>query len=278
MRPILVKKIEKTKADPEGTIPFVKYHGAGNDFILIDQRETKYITTEETEKVRQLCDRHLGIGADGLMLIQYCDDFDFEMIYFNPDGSLGMFCGNGARCIVAFAKALGVIRNKARFKAADGSHFAFILEDNWVELKMGDVTDIETVENDFFLNTGTDHYVTFVEDAYQIDVNTEGKKIRNNERFKTAGVNVNFVSESENGFRIATFERGVEAETLACGTGITAAAICFAIKKEQKVRFPIKIQAKGGNLEVRFEKKEDTYSELWLCGPTKKVYDGKIIL
>jgi diaminopimelate epimerase len=278
VRPILVKKIEKIKADPEGTIPFVKYHGAGNDFILLDQREMKYITTDDSEKVRQLCDRHMGIGADGLMLIQNHEDCDFEMIYFNPDGSLGMFCGNGARCIVAFAKALGMIRNKARFIAADGMHFAFILEDNWVELKMGDVSEIAHIENDFFLNTGTDHYVTFVEDAFQIDVNIEGKKIRNNARFKEKGVNVNFVSMTENGFRIATYERGVEAETLACGTGITAASICYAIKNEQKVAFPIKIQAKGGNLEVRFEKQQDTYTELWLCGPTQKVYDGKIIL
>ncbi len=278
MRPLLIKQIQKKIEDPEGTIPFTKYHGAGNDFILIDQREKKYIDTSDSEKVRQLCDRHFGIGADGLMLLQYCDDCDFEMIYFNPDGSLGMFCGNGARCIVAFAKLLQVIRHKARFKAADGMHFAFILEDDSVELKMGDVNEIEINKDFYFLNTGTVHYVKFVADAYKIDVNLEGKKIRHSKRFEKDGVNVNFVNPTENGICIATFERGVEAETLACGTGITAAAICNYLNNPIDKNKNIDVLAKGGNLQVRFETDGKSFRELWLCGPTKLVYAGKIVL
>jgi diaminopimelate epimerase len=259
-------------------IPFYKYQGAGNDFILLDQRQNEYLTKESHNEIKQLCDRRFGIGADGLMLLQNRDGFDFEMVYFNADGHESTMCGNGGRCIVSFAKKLGLIENKAFFLAIDGAHHAQINENgNWIELQMIDVKQVEQGQNFFVLNTGSPHYCTFTKSIAELNVFEEGRKIRYNERFAKDGININFIEILENGIKVATYERGVEAETLACGTGVTAAAIAFWLSQNNSSIREIPISTKGGNLSVRFA--PDGYigfKNIWLCGPATYVFEGKI--
>lgn len=256
-------------------IPFEKYHGTGNDFILIDQREKKYLTRRNTATIRQMCSRHFGIGADGLMFLQNKKGYDFEMIYFNSDGNESSMCGNGGRCISHFAHQLGIFRKEAKFLAIDGDHEAKVLKKNWVELKMGDVSQVEKGRGFFVLDTGSPHYVKFVKDVAKIDVNKKGSAIRYNERFRKEGINVNFVEPNGKGIKIATYERGVENETLSCGTGITAAAISYALRQmKSHSNFSIPIEAKGGNLEVKFEIEKNTFKNIWLCGEATFVFKG----
>lgn len=259
-------------------IIFYKYQGAGNDFILIDQRENQILTRADQITIEKLCDRRFGIGADGLMLLQNKEGFDFEMIYFNADGRESTMCGNGGRCIVAFAKKLGIIDENTYFLAIDGAHHAKINNDgNWVELQMIDVKQIEQGQDYFVLNTGSPHYVTFVKDFEHLNVFNEGRNVRYNERFKKEGINVNFISPTENGIKVATYERGVEDETLSCGTGVTAAAISYWMSQNDHSLREIKIETKGGNLAVRLE--PDGYMgfrNIWLCGPATYVFEGKV--
>lgn len=259
-------------------LTFYKYQGAGNDFILIDQRETQFLTRADQTIIEQLCNRRFGIGADGLMLLQYKEGFDFEMIYFNADGRESSMCGNGGRCIVAFAKKLGIINENTYFLAIDGSHQANINDvGNWVELHMIDVKKIEQGDEFFVLNTGSPHYVTFVEDFAALNVFEEGRKVRYSERFKEEGININFIATAKNGIKVATYERGVEDETLSCGTGVTAAAISYWLSQNDTSLREIKIETKGGNLAVRLE--PDGYigfKNIWLCGPAGFVFEGKI--
>lgn len=255
---------------------FYKYQGTGNDFIMIDQREMQYLTRHDVSKIEHLCNRRFGIGADGLILLQHHADYDFEMIYFNADGRESSMCGNGGRCIVAFAKQLGIIKDKARFLAIDGEHEAILRPDGWVELKMGDVLDVESGTDFFYLNTGSPHYVTFVDDVETFDVVGEGRAIRNSTRFALEGTNVNFVEPRGGGITVATYERGVEDETLSCGTGVTAAAIAFYLQAEDKQRTCIPIESKGGSLEVRFEPKGEGFENIWLSGPAEFVFTGEI--
>lgn len=268
---------------------FYKYQGAGNDFVLVDQRKQQALNRDDAHKIAFLCDRHFGIGADGLILLQNHDALDFEMVYFNADGRESTMCGNGGRCIAAFAKHLG-IQNKAgiyHFLAIDGEHQAALPYSTgpggeWVELKMNDVSLIEDVESancpTFILNTGSPHYVRFVKDTDILDVKQEGRAVRYSERFEKEGINVNFVREKEGRLLIRTYERGVEDETLACGTGVTAAAIAsFIDGKKSPGKQEIPVRARGGDLMVRFTAQENgSFTDIWLCGPAQKVFQGNI--
>ncbi len=284
------------------TIPFFKYQGTGNDFVLLDQRETTYLTKKDTETIRQICDRRFGIGGDGLMFLQKKEGFDFEMVYFNADGTEGSMCGNGGRCLTAFAHYLGVFKEKCTFLAIDGAHEAVVASQPpkgvtlsplgsgvWVELKMIDVA-INSIEqgNDYFLmNTGSPHYVVLVEDLTNINIYDNGRAIRYSERFAKEGVNVNFVEIApspqppegeERGIEVATYERGVEDETFSCGTGVTAAAIAYHLKTGGGTDVPIK--TKGGQLAVHFSKNTEggLFENVWLCGPATQVFGGNITI
>jgi diaminopimelate epimerase len=257
-------------------LDFRKYHGAGNDFILVDDRAGADFPTNDVEWIARLCDRHFGIGADGLILLRNHPAYDFEMIYFNSDGRPSTMCGNGGRCIVAFARDLGIIRTaECRFLAADGPHGARLLPNGRVALQMTDVAEIETGEDFFFLDTGSPHYVRFVTDLAGVAVVPAARAIRYGDRFRTAGTNVNFVEPLATGLRIATYERGVEDETLACGTGVTAAALAHAARHKQYGPQAITVQAKGGMLEVRFDYRADAgFQNVWLHGPAEFVFSG----
>jgi diaminopimelate epimerase len=258
-------------------IPFYKYQGAGNDFIMIDQRVHQYISLSDKELVNAMCDRRFGIGADGLILLENgSDGQDFQMIYFNADGSQSSMCGNGGRCIVAFANYLKCIQHTCTFNAIDGLHDAKVVKKDWIELKMIEVNTVEIGNDYYLLNTGSPHFVVFVEDIDDIDVYENGREIRYSARFKKQGVNVNFVEilPDGKGIQVATYERGVEAETFSCGTGVTAAAIAYYLKSNNnQTKIPIK--TKGGNLEVSFDHTKEThFSNIWLCGPATKVFKG----
>ena len=254
-------------------IHFYKYQGAGNDFVIIDGRHYKPELT--TEQIKFLCDRRFGIGADGLMLLGLHSAYDFEMIYFNSDGNESTMCGNGGRCLVAFAQKIAVIKHKTTFMAVDGLHLAEILDNNWVSLKMLDVSEIEIHENSYFLNTGSPHYVQFTNNLENKDVYSDGKKIRYSERFKNAGTNVNFVEIQDNKLFVRTYERGVENETLACGTGVTAAALASVLQTNSSAT-SFDIKALGGNLKVFFEKQGSGFKNIWLQGPATFVFEGNI--
>ena len=247
-----------------------KYQGTGNDFVLIDNREKTISLT--TEQIKWLCDRRFGIGADGLMLLELEPGIDFKMVYFNSDGNESSMCGNGGRCITAFAKRLGIISTDAKFLAIDGIHEAKITNDI-VSLKMNDVRQVEVGEDFFYLNTGSPHYVKFVNDIENVNVFEEGKKIRYNNRFATEGTNVNFIEKKDNELFVRTYERGVEDETLSCGTGVTAAALIAAFKGQSTDRNSCLIKTLGGNLNVKFEKVlESTFYNIWLEGPATFVF------
>lgn len=255
------------------SIYFYKYHGAGNDFVIIDNR-TMTFDADNFSLVARMCDRRFGIGADGLMLLQDHPRLDFEMRYFNSDGKEASMCGNGGRCIVAFAGKLGIFVKKTNFMAVDGEHRAVLENDGEVNLKMGDVNSIEINGDDYFLNTGSPHFVRFVKSLKNLDVISEGKAVRYSARFRETGTNVNFALLDEGNLTVYTYERGVEDETLACGTGITASALCAALRSGlQTGKFPVK--AKGGMLTVAFEKTGQGFGNIWLKGPVAYVFEGK---
>jgi len=256
-------------------IPFFKYQGTGNDFVLIDNRKKTWLTRSDIALVKKMCDRKFGIGADGLILLQEKKGLDFEMIYFNSDGNESSMCGNGGRCIVSFAKHLGIIEDLCRFFAIDGEHQATIKNNNWVELKMSDVKTVKTAGDYFILNTGSPHCVVFVENLNAVDVVKKGRQIRNSKLFKKEGVNVDFVEPKNGNLHIATYERGVENETLSCGTGVTATALSNYLKHPQLPGTQVSIIAKGGQLSVRFQPNGGGgFQDIWLCGPTEQVFEG----
>jgi diaminopimelate epimerase len=256
---------------------FSKYQGTGNDFILIDNRN-KLFPRNENQLVAKLCDRKFGIGADGLMLLQPGDsETDFEMVYYNADGNESTMCGNGGRCIAAFAAKMGVVEKKSAFLAADGKHEAFLLKPDHVSLRMTDVRYVENHGDYFFLDTGSPHYVRFMDDIAGLDVVHEGRLVRYSRQFGEKGTNVNFVQDQGNQLFIRTYERGVENETLSCGTGTVAAAIAaFIRRKENGPSAVIPVQAPGGHLKVSFEHNQGQFTDIWLEGPAAFVFEGVI--
>ena len=252
---------------------FYKYQGTGNDFVMIDNRDD-FFPKENTDLVAKLCDRRFGIGADGLILLENDSETDFKMVYYNSDGNESSMCGNGGRCIVAFAKKLAIIKDKTTFIATDGLHFATI-ENDVVSLQMKDVDEVQIFENYVFLDTGSPHHVVFVDDLENLDVKTKGAKIRYSDLYGKSGSNVNFVKQTgENSFAIRTYERGVEDETLSCGTGATAVAIAMhKLKKVTSDKVLVKVM--GGELSIFFDKKE-SYKKVFLQGKAEYVFEGKI--
>lgn len=260
------------------TIKFSKYQGTGNDFIMILGDENPEFLPHSI-LIGQLCDRRFGIGADGLIIIKKRDELDFDVDYYNADGSQS-FCGNGARCSVQFSKDKGLITNFCKFWAIDGPHEAFFAENGDVKLRMNPVTSIETINDDqdaFVLDTGSPHYVKFCEIKSENIVEL-GRSIRFNERFKAHGINVNTASFIDDYIYVETYERGVEDETFSCGTGVTAVALAAA-ELQAKTSGITAIKTKGGDLRIHWQKKDDgTFDEIYLEGPAKKVYDGQIAL
>jgi len=253
---------------------FYKYQGTGNDFVMIDNRLEAF-DKNDSQLIAHLCSRRIGIGADGLILLESEPGYDFKMVYFNADGNESTMCGNGGRCIVAFADFLGIINRDTRFLAIDGPHLA-IIDSEHIELKMQDVSTISSNENYHLLDTGSPHYVALKSDLEAIDMNVEGAKIRYSEPFNTTGVNVNFAEKINNDtFAIRTYERGVEAETLSCGTGATAVAIAMFHSKQTTAN-AIHLQTQGGVLKVQFEPHSSSFTEVWLCGPANQVFKAEL--
>lgn len=252
---------------------FYKYQGTGNDFILIDNRDQQFPKNQPT--IERLCDRRFGIGGDGLILLEHDNASDFRMVYYNSDGNESTMCGNGGRCIVAFAHFLNVFDKKTSFYAIDGLHEAEI-DGNSVKLKMINVSEINKDGSNFVLNTGSPHFVQYVSDLKNLDVYKEGYAVRNSNTYKKEGINVNFVEKIGNSdLFVRTYERGVEDETFSCGTGATAAAL--ALMSEENTN-EVAIQVLGGKLKVYAEKDGDSFQNIWLEGPADQVFKGKISL
>lgn len=257
-------------------VSFFKYQGAGNDFIMVDNRDLAF-NHHQPARLARLCDRRFGVGGDGIMFLEYAEGFDFKMVYYNANGQPSSMCGNGGRCIVAFAKYLNVINIETNFLAVDGAHYAKISDSgDWVSLQM---IDVETVNKDggaYVINTGSPHYVKFDLAVADKNVFAEGRAIRYNDTYKAEGININFVEDKEDYLFVRTYERGVEDETYACGTGVTAVALANAIAKNQigKIETPIKVL--GGELNIKFEYDGKIFNNIFLEGPAKLVFEGKI--
>lgn len=256
------------------TINFHKYQATGNDFVIIDNRETKLSLTRE--QIAAICHPKFGVGADGLMLIENHPSLNFHLEYYNSDGSQSL-CGNGCRAAVQFASQLGLVNGSAKFTAFDGPHTAEILANKNIRLRMADVSGYEMIANDYFINTGSPHYIKFVTEIDNYPVFAEGQKVRYDHRFDPGGTNVNFVElQANNSIFVRTYERGVENETLSCGTGITAAALVASFKGYHS---PIAIKTLGGSLSVEFKSSQPgTFQEIYLIGPAKMVFKGQLEL
>lgn len=255
------------------TIEFYKYQGTGNDFVMIDNRDLQF--PKEKELIEKLCDRRFGIGGDGLILLEDDENSDFRMVYYNSDGNESTMCGNGGRCIVAFAHFLDIFENTATFEAVDGLHEAEI-HNGIVKLKMIDVAGINKDGDHSVLNTGSPHFVQYVEDLEHFKVYDQGNKIRNSATYRNEGINVNFVEEmGDHEIFVRTYERGVEDETFSCGTGATAAALVYLKDRDENM---VNVKVLGGNLKVYAEQHGGSFREVWLEGPAKQVFRGKIDL
>jgi len=256
-------------------IEFYKYQGTGNDFVMIDNR-LDFFPKNNIKLIERLCDRRFGIGADGLILLENDSETDFKMVYYNSDGNQSSMCGNGGRCLVAFANQLGVIENKTTFIATDGLHHASVGDDAIISLQMIDVDEIKINDSYTFLNTGSPHHVQIVEDLEHYNVKDNGAAIRYGELYGKKGSNVNFVKKiNDSEFSLRTYERGVEDETLACGTGATAVAIAMnAIGQTDKTS--INLNVEGGKLVVSFDKTGNHFTNVFLTGPAKFVFKGTI--
>lgn len=254
---------------------FYKYHGTGNDFIIIDQSENPELNLSD-QIIRFLCDRKLGIGADGLMVYYLCNGYDFGMTYFNSDGFESTMCGNGGRCLAAYWKSKGHSGNSVRFKGIDGEHIAQFLDADIIKLGMNDVNGLIKIEEGFAMNTGSPHFVSFVSNIDKLNVKEEGKRIRYSKEFAPDGVNVNFVEIKEGKIHIRTYERGVEDETLSCGTGSVAAAIATYLKTGPQAN-SFEIVAPGGILKVSFvQSGAGAFKEIFLEGSATFVFKGFI--
>jgi diaminopimelate epimerase len=255
---------------------FFKYQGAGNDFILIDNRDLSF-NHEQPALIEKLCNRRFGIGADGLMCLELIDGFDFKMVYYNADGKPSSMCGNGGRCIVAFAKHLGVIKEETNFLAVDGPHYAKIAESGeWVSLQM---IDVETVNRDadaYVINTGSPHYIKFDKSVADKNVFEEGRAIRYNPTYSKEGININFVEDKTDYLLVRTYERGVEDETYACGTGVTAVALADAVAKNKLGEHETAVKVLGGDITIKFSYDGKKFTNIFLEGPAVQVYEGII--
>ena len=256
-------------------LEFYKYQGTGNDFVMIDNR-SNFFPKENTQLVAHLCDRRFGIGADGLILLDSDTDTDFRMVYYNSDGNLSSMCGNGGRCLVAFAKKINVIQDETTFIATDGLHYATVAADGIVSLQMIDVAEINNTPEYSFLNTGSPHHVQLVSDIENYNVKENGAAIRYGALYGQQGSNINFVKKIDNTtFSLRTYERGVEDETLACGTGATAVAIAMNATGQTDLN-AINLNVEGGKLAVSFDKKDGKYTNVFLKGPAEFVFKGTI--
>ena len=255
-------------------VEFFKYQGTGNDFVILDNREDKYQLTKK--QINHICSRHFGVGADGLMLLGKKNGYDFEMIYYNADGNQSTMCGNGGRCLVKFASEQGIYKSTYHFIAIDGEHKAEIDSDGIIRLQMQNVDTVAYHNSYVVINTGSPHFVRFAPEVADIDVVSTGHEIRYSKEFAPDGINVNFVeSIAEDSIYVRTYERGVEDETLSCGTGVTAAALLSAHNENGFNRVEVKTQ--GGHLSVEFDKIDDKhYENIWLCGPAEFVFKGEI--
>ncbi|MDB4835045.1 diaminopimelate epimerase [Cyclobacteriaceae bacterium] len=255
-------------------IQFYKYQGTGNDFVMIDDRSSTFDAGNH-ELVARLCDRKFGVGGDGLILVREHADYDFEMIYFNADGYEGSMCGNGGRACVRFAHDLGIIGDQTTFIAVDGEHEASVTPEV-ISLKMIDVERVEQGTDFYYMDTGSPHYVEFLEENLsKTDVVTKGKAVRYNDRFKLEGTNVNFVEKvSDSSLFVRTYERGVEDETLSCGTGVTACVLASSYLGYQS---PVDVKVLGGDIQISFDKLSgEKFTNIYLTGPAEKVFEGTI--
>lgn len=258
-------------------LQFSKYQGTGNDFVMIDNR-SDFFPKEDSQLIARLCNRRFGIGADGLILLEKDAATDFKMVYYNADGNQSTMCGNGGRCLVAFAKDIKVIKNTTSFTAIDGLHHATITANGNVSLQMIDVEKVAIEDGYTFLNTGSPHHVQLQDNLVNMDVKTEGAALRYGNLYGTEGSNINFVQKIDNStFALRTYERGVEDETLACGTGATAVAIAMYATK-QTTETNLKIKVEGGELEVSFDANAFNFTNVFLKGPAKFVFKGEIEL
>jgi len=254
-------------------IAFEKYHGTGNDFVIIDNR-TIALSDDHLDLFRKMCDRHFGIGADGLMLIQEVADADFEMVFYNPDRSKSL-CGNGSRCAIKFAHALGMISKSGVMRTTDGLHDFKMNLDQTISVKMNDISEYKKVEEHWFIDSGSPHIISSKQDVRQIDLINEGRTWRYDPRFETInGANVNFVDvdEKDGSFAVRTYERGVEAETLSCGTGVTAIALALAL--DNKAKDTAILHTRGGELTVKFKLENKVFTNIWLQGAAEKIFTG----
>ena len=256
---------------------FHKYHGTGNDFILVDNRTGAYQPGEQT--IARLCDRHFGIGADGLILLNDSPGYDFGMSYYNSDGRESTMCGNGGRCIIAFADFLSLTKIESRFMAVDGAHEGVVLSKKenlyYVRIRMSDVVSFGEWNGKITVNTGSPHLLCDAEDIHQIDIREDARPLRYDEDFMPDGINVNFVQDCGDHLSIRSYERGVEDETLSCGTGVTAAALYHARQKNLK-EGRIAVLTMGGILHVNFKATMTGFTDIWLEGPAQRVFEGVI--
>jgi len=252
-------------------IHFYKYQATGNDFVIIDNRAGQYPLS--IGQIMKLCDRKFGVGCDGVMIIEEDPEFDFKLSYYNGDGTQSL-CGNGSRAAVKIASDLGMIKGKTTFNAYDGPHEAVVLADDIIKLKMNDVKELKNIDNGISVNTGSPHFVKFVDTLQDYPVTPEGRAIRYSPSFHPIGTNANFVEElGDNTLFVRTYERGVEEETLSCGTGVTASALAASLKGYTS---PVKINVLGGHLSIEFKSSEGSFSDIYLIGPAKKVFEGEI--
>ena len=256
-------------------LEFYKYQGTGNDFVMVDNR-SEFFPKKDIKLIEKLCDRRFGIGGDGLILLENDSVTDFKMVYYNSDGNQSSMCGNGGRCLVAFAKKLNVIQNNTTFIATDGLHHATITDNGLVSLQMIDVTKVKINPEYVYMNTGSPHHVQIVEDLENYDIKGNGARIRYGDLYGKEGSNINFVKQiDKNTFSLRTYERGVEDETLSCGTGATAVAIAMNVLGKTNDS-SVNLNVQGGKLIVSFDKNDSIFTQVTLKGPAEFVFKGTI--
>jgi diaminopimelate epimerase len=253
-------------------LQFYKYQGTGNDFVIIDNRLETF--SKNTQLIKKLCDRRFGVGGDGLILLENDSDTDFKMVYYNSDGNESSMCGNGGRCLVAFAKKLQIFDTNVTFIAVDGVHHATINSDETVSLQMKNVDEIAVSDNYTFMNTGSPHHIEMVHDVKNFNVKEAGSEIRYSDLYGNLGSNVNFVEQiNHDTFAVRTYERGVEDETLSCGTGVTAAAIAMFVTGKTTSK-EVNLNVEGGLLKVKFDSDNTYFTNVFLIGPATLVFSG----